>query len=51
MFILTKDLYPYFSKEKTDENKMKNYLYVGLTRSKEKLTILITKEIENKFKK
>lgn len=51
LFILTKDLYPYFAKEKTDENKMKNYLYVGLTRSKEKLTILITKEIENKFKK
>ena len=35
--------------DKTAENKIKNALYVALTRSKEKLVILICKEVEKVY--
>lgn len=46
LFILTKDLFPYLIKKKTEDNRTKHLLYVALTRSKNNLTILITKEVE-----
>ncbi|MGE7023354.1 UvrD-helicase domain-containing protein [Solibacillus cecembensis] len=49
LFILTTDLSDYLFKIKTEQNKMMNYLYVALTRSKKDLTILITKEVEKKY--
>lgn len=49
LFILTPDLYYYFCGKKLEDNKIKNKLYVALTRSLDKLTILITKETEEKF--
>ncbi|MET4559755.1 superfamily I DNA/RNA helicase [Lysinibacillus parviboronicapiens] len=49
LFILTTDLADYLFKIKTDYNKMMNYLYVALTRSKHELIIFITKEVENKY--
>ena len=47
IFILTPDLAAYLFKEKKEQNKMMNYLYVALTRSKKDLLILVTKEVEN----
>lgn len=49
LFILTADLAPYLFGDKTTENKMKNKLYVALTRSLNKLAIFITQEVENKY--
>lgn len=49
LFILTTDLSDYFFMEKTEQNKMLNYLYVALTRAKRKLMILVTVEVENKY--
>lgn len=49
LFILTTDLSEYFFKEKIEENKMMNYLYVVLTRSKKKLVIMITSEVEHRY--
>ncbi|MGI6215238.1 MAG: UvrD-helicase domain-containing protein [Christensenellales bacterium] len=49
LFILTTDLAPYLFQEKTDDNKMKHLLYVALTRSLDHLTILITREVEDKY--
>ena len=49
LFILTPDMAPYMFKEKTTQNKMMNYLYVALTRSKHTLTILVTTETEEKY--
>lgn len=49
IFILTTDLAPYLFKEKTNKNKMLNYLYVALTRSKYELLILVTKEVESRY--
>ena len=51
LFILTKDLAAYLFKEKTDDNKVKNALYVALTRSLRRLTIFITTEVEEKYGK
>ncbi|WP_242245358.1 UvrD-helicase domain-containing protein [Bacillus cereus group sp. BfR-BA-01330] len=51
LFILTTELSEYFFKNKVDQNKMLNYLYVALTRATQELVILITKEVEEKFKK
>jgi superfamily I DNA/RNA helicase len=51
IFILTKDLVPYLIGEKIDQNKMLNYLYVALTRAKEKLILLVTTEVEVKYSK
>jgi len=49
LFILTTDLADYFFKIKTDQNKMMNYVYVALTRSKNELAILITNRVESKY--
>ncbi len=49
LFILTADLAPYLLQEKTDDNKMKHLLYVALTRSSDSLTILITRNVEEKY--
>ena len=49
LFILTTEIADYFFKEKTDQNKMMNYLYVALTRSKKELEVLITVEVEEKY--
>lgn len=51
LFILTEELAPYFFKEKKEQNKMLNYLYVALTRAKRKLVILLTIEVEEKYGK
>lgn len=51
LFILTTELVSYLLFEKTEQNKMLNYLYVALTRSKSELTFLITKEVEEKYTK
>jgi hypothetical protein len=49
LFIVSTQLAPYLFKEVVDQNKMMNYLYVGLTRSKCELTIMVTNEVENKY--
>lgn len=49
LFIMTTDLVAYLFKKKTDDNKTKNKLYVALTRSLDKLTILMTNEVEEKY--
>lgn len=51
LFILTTDLAPYLFLEKKSDNKSKNKLYVALTRSLDKLTILISTEVERKYTK
>ncbi|WP_338139312.1 UvrD-helicase domain-containing protein [Staphylococcus delphini] len=51
LFILSTELADYFFKIKSDQNKMANYLYVALTRAKDELTILITREVEIKYTK
>ncbi len=51
LFILTTDLAAYLLGTKKEENVFKNRLYVGLTRSLEKLTIYITPEVEKKYGK
>ncbi len=48
LFILTTDLAEYLFGKKKADNKTKNKLYVALTRSLERLTILITEEVEEK---
>ena len=49
LFILTTDLAPYLFREKTEDNKTSHLLYVALTRSLDNLTILVTKEVEDKY--
>lgn len=49
LFILTKDLADYLLGNKVAENKMTHLLYVALTRSKDNLTILVTKEVEERY--
>lgn len=49
LFILSPDLAPYLFGDKTDDNKTKHLLYVALTRSLDHLTIMIMKEVENKY--
>lgn len=49
LFILTTELAEYFFQNKTEQNKMANYLYVALTRAKKELTILITTEVEEQY--
>lgn len=51
LFILTSDLAPYLFLEKKENNKTKNKLYVALTRSLDKLTIIISKEVDKNYKK
>lgn len=49
LFILTTDLAEYLFGKKKFDNKIKNLLYVALTRSLDKLTVLITKEVEKEY--
>lgn len=49
LFILTMDLAEYLLAKKKSDNKTKNKLYVALTRSLDKLTVLITNEVEEKY--
>lgn len=51
MFILTTDLAAYLFGEKADDTTTKNKLYVALTRSLDRLTIFITEEVEEKYKR
>lgn len=51
LFILTTDLAPYLFRENTEDNKMSHLCYVALTRSLDNLTILVTKEVEEKYTK
>jgi DNA polymerase III delta prime subunit len=51
LFILTIDLAAYLFKDKEENNKTKNKLYVALTRSLDKLTILVTREVEERYGK
>lgn len=51
LFVLTTDLASYLFLEKTTDNKTKNKLYVALTRSLDRLSILISKEVEEKYGK
>lgn len=50
-FILTTDLAPYLLGDKTADNKTKHLLYVALTRSSNKLSILVTEEVEALYPK
>lgn len=49
LFILTTVLAAYLFGEKKQENKVKCALYVALTRSLNKMTILVTTEVEEKY--
>lgn len=49
LFVLTTDLAPYLFGKNTTENKTKNKLYVALTRSLNRLTILVALEVEEKY--
>lgn len=49
LFILTTDLAPHLFGEKSTDNKTRHLLYVALTRSRNNLTILVTKEVEEKY--
>ncbi|WP_053075701.1 hypothetical protein [Lysinibacillus sp. LK3] len=49
LFILTTELSDYLFQINTNQNKMLNYLYVALTRSKKELVILISSEVEEKY--
>ncbi|ENQ0442682.1 AAA family ATPase [Listeria monocytogenes] len=51
LFILTKELAPYLFGEKKDNNKTKNRLYVALTRSLDKLSIVVSNEVEKSYSK
>lgn len=49
LFILTADLAPYFLGEVSEENRTKHLLYVALTRSLNDLSILVTREVEQRY--
>lgn len=49
LFILTTDLAAYLFGDKTEDTTTKNRLYVALTRSLNKLTIFVTKQVEDKY--
>ena len=51
LFILTVDLAAYLFGDKIEDNKVKNLLYVALTRSLDKLTVYITEDVEKKYDK
>lgn len=50
LFIVTPDLIPYFTLER-NALKMKSILYVALTRSKNNLTLMFTREVNEKYTK
>ena len=49
LFVLSPDLAPYLFREKKEDNKTSHLLYVALTRSLDHITILVMKEVENKY--
>lgn len=49
LFILTLDLAPYLFGQNSQDNRMKHLLYVALTRSLDNLSILIAKEVEERY--
>lgn len=49
LFILTTDLAPYLFGERNEDNKTSHLLYVALTRSLNHLSILITREVEERY--
>lgn len=49
LLILTTDLAPYLTGEKTEDNGTKHLLYVALTRSRDDLSILVTREVEERY--
>jgi len=49
LFVLTTDLAPYLFRDKTADNKTSHLLYVALTRSRDELTIYVTKEVEDVY--
>ncbi|EOS7805310.1 hypothetical protein E3O86_RS13160 [Enterococcus hirae] len=51
LFILTNDLAPYLFGDKKNNNKTKNRLYVALTRSLDKLSIVVSKGVEELYSK
>lgn len=52
LFILNGELAPYlFEPDKQEDNKNKHLLYVALTRSLQSLSILVLKEVENRYSK
>jgi thymidine kinase len=51
LFVLTTDLAAYLFGDKTEDTKTRSRLYVALTRSLDKLTIFITKEVEMKYER
>jgi thymidine kinase len=49
LLILTTDLAPYLTGDKVDDNRTKHLLYVALTRSRDDLSILVTREVEERY--
>lgn len=49
LFIVTTDIAEYLFSKKRAENKMLNYLYVALTRSKKELVLFISLEVQEKY--
>ncbi|MCF6418274.1 hypothetical protein [Furfurilactobacillus milii] len=49
LFIMSTDLFSYLSQESSAANKMKCALYVGLTRARKNLTLLLTTEVTKKY--
>ncbi len=49
LFILTTDLTPYLLGDNKQDNRTKHLLYVALTRSLDELSVLVTKEVEDKY--
>ncbi len=49
LFILTPAIAPYLFGDKSEDNKMKHLLYVALTRSLDNLSILVSKEVEERY--
>jgi len=50
IFFISTDLFAYLIGEKTKSNATMNALYVGLTRSKNYLLLIFTKEVTEKYK-
>lgn len=52
LFVVTSQFIPYLKQDRNkDSIRMKSHLYVALTRAKSKLTILICKDVEEKYRK
>lgn len=49
VFVMSTDLFAYLLKEKTDQNGTLDSLYVGLTRSTNRLVMLFTDEVVKKY--